>query len=172
MAVTMSRWCLKTTSVSRWRLEIRFVCWCWRLNPAWSSSELLTLVTPVSNYTPTSTNIAAERSRYLEKSIAMGVQHGLIIMFGSVGDAENCELWHLFVCTLWTGVWACGHFLIQTASVWKYKLNQSGSCDLNWENQQTDVTIWTFCIRAIDFKKYIHVCIYVLLTWACSSPVI
>lgn len=52
---------MKTASVSRWVLKSDLSgCSC--LNPARSCYGLPTLVTPVSNYTPTSTNTAAEKS--------------------------------------------------------------------------------------------------------------
>lgn len=53
---------VKTTSVSPWVLKSDLTgCSC--LNPAWSCYGLPTLVTPVSNYTPTSANRAESRQR-------------------------------------------------------------------------------------------------------------
>lgn len=56
----LSSWCENHICVTM-GVEIRFV-WCSCLNPAWSCYGLPTLITSVSNYTPTSTNTAAEKS--------------------------------------------------------------------------------------------------------------
>lgn len=68
---------MKTMSVPRWVLKSDLSgCSC--LNPAWSFYGLPTLVTPVSNYTPTSANTAIEKSREQAKSGLVGWKSSMV----------------------------------------------------------------------------------------------